>query len=116
MNINLDDMEAAAGDAAGLLRELANANRLMILCHLSERELSVSALGELVGLTQSALSQHLARMREQGLVQTRREGQTIYYSLSSDDVRRIIATLYELYCAPAGTEAAAEPATEGARR
>lgn len=111
MNIDLRDMEAAADDASRLLRELANPSRLMILCHLSQRELPVGAIRELVGLTQSALSQHLARMREQGLVRTRRDGQSIHYSLASDEVRRVIQTLYEIYCAPieARTHATATP-------
>jgi len=107
--MNIEDMEAAADEASRLLRALANPSRLMVLCHLSQGELSVSAMQELVGLGQSALSQHLARMREEGLVATRREGQTIYYSLASDEVRRLIATLYDIYCAPVDARADATP-------
>lgn len=103
--MNIEDMDAAADRASSLLRELANAKRLMILCHLSQAELSVGALQTRVGLSQSALSQHLARMREQGLVRTRRDGQTIHYALASPEVRRVIDTLYAIYCAPVEADA-----------
>jgi DNA-binding transcriptional ArsR family regulator len=72
----------------------------MILCELSHGERSVGALSEAVPLSQSALSQHLAVLREEGLVATRREAQAIFYSLASVPVRRIIGLLYELYCLP----------------
>lgn len=99
--MNMEDMERKADEAGRLLRELANAKRLMILCHLSQAELSVGALQERVGLSQSALSQHLARMRERSLVRTRRDGQTIHYALASPEVRHVIETLYAIYCVPA---------------
>jgi DNA-binding transcriptional ArsR family regulator len=73
---------------------------LLVLCNLANGEKSVGQLQSIIGLSQSALSQHLARLRQDGLVQTRRESQTIYYSLSSDEASRVIAVLYELYCSP----------------
>lgn len=89
-----------AGEAATLLRSLAHEARLMVLCQLVEGEHAAGALQALSGLSQSALSQHLARLREDGLVQTRRDGQTIYYSLAEPNVARILATLADIYCPP----------------
>ncbi len=91
-------MEQRAEEAARLLAALGQTKRLMALCRLMETEMSVGALAESVGLGQSALSQHLARLRDLGLVATRREGQTIYYRLASDNARRLIELLYEIYC------------------
>jgi DNA-binding transcriptional ArsR family regulator len=91
-------MERAAGRAATLLRTIGNEHRLRILCQLAEGERSVGDLVEAAGLSQSAVSQHLARLRADGVVATRRQAQTIFYSLASDEVRRVIATLYSLYC------------------
>lgn len=98
--MNVIEMERAAAAASRLLKALANERRLMILCHLTTSERSVGELERLVGLSQSALSQHLARLREDGLVKTRRAAQTIYYSLDGEAAPRVIAVLYELYCAP----------------
>jgi DNA-binding transcriptional ArsR family regulator len=82
-----------------LLKELANENRLMIMCALSEAEMSVSELNERIDLSQSALSQHLARLRTQGMVQTRRRGQTICYSLAEDtQALPIICLLHDMFC------------------
>ncbi|MGJ8679290.1 ArsR/SmtB family transcription factor [Paraglaciecola sp.] len=97
--MNLADMQANAAHAADLLKAMANKNRLLVLCVLNGRELSVSQLNEEISIPQSTLSQHLAVLRKDGLVQTRREAQTIYYSLSSEQVKTMIATLYQLYCA-----------------
>lgn len=91
---------AKAGEAAELLRLLGHEARLMVLCQLVEGEHAVSALQEGSGLSQSALSQHLARLREAGLVATRREAQTIYYSLADPKAARVIETLAEIYCPP----------------
>jgi DNA-binding transcriptional ArsR family regulator len=92
-------MERHAGDAAGLLRSLANPNRLMVLCTLaSSGELSVSALNECVPLSQSALSQHLAVLREDGLVATRREAQTVYYNVPDGPALQLLDVLYNIYC------------------
>jgi len=98
MSFDITDMEANADQAVALLKAMANTHRLMILCSLSEVELSVSALNDIVPVAQSALSQHLAWLRREGLVSTRRQSQTIYYSLASDEVRAVIATLHRLYC------------------
>jgi len=98
--MNLEELQSKAGAAEALLKAVANRNRLIILCELLKGERSVSALQNAIGLSQSALSQHLARLREDELVSTRRESQTIYYSLASDRVTKLIGLLYELYCAP----------------
>ncbi len=94
-------MHSKAGTAAGFLKQLANENRLVILCELVRGERSVGELEAVVGLSQSALSQHLAKLRAARLVDTRRESQTIYYSLADPGVTKIIGALYELYCRPA---------------
>jgi DNA-binding transcriptional ArsR family regulator len=90
----------AAGQAAGLLRALSNEKRLMVLCQLGDRELSVGQLLPVVGLSQSALSQHLARLREEGLVDTRRDGTTIFYRIADPSVLKVIAVLAEIFCPP----------------
>jgi ArsR family transcriptional regulator, virulence genes transcriptional regulator len=107
--MNLEELQSKAGAAEAMLKAVANRNRLVILCELLKGERSVSALQGAIGLSQSALSQHLARLRADELVATRRESQTIYYSLSSKRVARLIGLLYELYCAP-GCDAATAPA------
>jgi DNA-binding transcriptional ArsR family regulator len=101
--MNIQDLKASSAEAEDLLKALANSHRLMILCELKDGERSVSALERVVPLTQSALSQHLAKLREGGFVATRREAQTIYYSLSDSRVARLIDVLHEFFCAPAKT-------------
>lgn len=93
-------MTAHADTASRLLKSLANAQRLRILCLLVTGERSVGELNERLDLSQSALSQHLARLREDGLVTTRREAQTIHYRLASGPAQRLIKTLHGIYCAP----------------
>lgn len=93
------ELEDKAEQASRLLKSLANERRLLILCHLIQGEKSVGELERLVGLSQSALSQHLARLRKEALVTTRREAQSIFYSVASDEAKAVLATLYELYCA-----------------
>ena len=96
---SLAEFEARASEAVGLLKSLANEKRLMILCKLLEAgEMNVTALGEHVGLAQSALSQHLARMREEEIVDFRRDRQTIYYRVSNPAVGRVLKTLKSIYC------------------
>jgi len=102
--MNIQEMEANSEEAAELLKALANQHRLMILCELHNGERSVSALEAVVPLSQSALSQHLAKLREGGFVATRREAQTIYYSLADTRVVRLIGVLHELFCAPAASK------------
>jgi DNA-binding transcriptional ArsR family regulator len=96
--MNLSELQSKAGAAEAMLKAVANRNRLVILCELLKGERSVGALQTAIGLSQSALSQHLARLREDELVATRRESQTIYYSLSSKPITRLIGLLYDLYC------------------
>ena len=95
------DMELHAADAAGLMKALGNESRLMILCVLAEGERSVSDLNSIVPLSQSALSQQLARLRQSGLVTTRRESQTIFYSLAAGPADRVINLLHDIYCGSA---------------
>jgi DNA-binding transcriptional ArsR family regulator len=94
------DLEQNARKASALLKAMANERRLMILCHLASGEKSVGELEAIVGLSQSALSQHLARLRRDQLVTTRRSAQTIFYSLCGREAGAIMETLYNLYCEP----------------
>jgi len=87
--------------ASALLKSLANPSRLKVLCALVSREHTAGELEELTGLSQSAISQHLARLREEQVVATRREAQRIYYSLHSQEVAAVIATLHGIYCGDA---------------
>jgi ArsR family transcriptional regulator, virulence genes transcriptional regulator len=95
---SLNEMAQHAEEAAEFLKKLANPNRLMVLCALSDGEQSVGELNEKVALSQSALSQHLAALREANLVNTRREGQTIYYNLQGKQAVQVIKVLQSLYC------------------
>ena len=110
--MNFEDLAPKAAQAEAFLKALANANRLMILCELHKGERSVTTIQNAIGLSQSALSQHLARLREDNLVTTRRESQTIYYSLANQNVSRFIALLYEIYCAD---ECSALPSAKSAK-
>lgn len=92
--------EESAERAATLLRLLGNEKRLMLLCQLADGELSVRDIQSRVGLSQSALSQHLALLRAEGVVGTRRESQTIYYRIVDHAAMRVIETLAELFCPP----------------
>lgn len=91
-------LQARADHVADRLALLANAKRLMILCELAKGERSVGALQQAVGLGQSALSQHLARLRQAGMVDTRRESQTIHYRISDPDLAVLMAALYQAFC------------------
>ncbi|WP_051340467.1 ArsR/SmtB family transcription factor [Azospirillum halopraeferens] len=97
--MEIADLQANARKASTLLKAMSNERRLLILCHLSMGEKSVGELEDLVGLSQSALSQHLARLRRDKLVRTRRSAQNIYYSLSGGEAKAIMGTLHSLYCA-----------------
>jgi len=93
------ELERKAAEAAGLLKLLANENRLLILCRLAAAgEMSVGELADAVDLSQSALSQHLAKMREDGLVATRREAQTVFYRIDDPNAARLLALLKSIYC------------------
>ncbi len=107
MNAPLDNLHAeptemsrSAQAAAAYLKTLAHEGRLMILCHLGSGERSVGELEQLLDIRQAAVSQMLARLREEGLVSTRRDGKTIYYSLADDRTSQVINMLYTLFCAP----------------
>ncbi|NOX51242.1 MAG: winged helix-turn-helix transcriptional regulator [Gammaproteobacteria bacterium] len=91
-------MAEHAKEAANLLKKLGNEHRLLVMCTLMEGELSVGELNELTPLSQSSLSQHLASLREAGLVKTRRESQSIFYSLCGDEATKIIEVLHSIYC------------------
>lgn len=91
-------LQEKADHVAGRLALVANAKRLLILCELVQGERSVGALQAAVGLGQSALSQHLAKLREAGMVDTRREAQTIHYRISDPDVQVLMSALYEAFC------------------
>lgn len=93
-----EEMAAQAADAAAYLKTLAHEGRLMILCHLCTGEKSVGELEEMLNVRQAAVSQMLARLRDEGLVGTRRDGKTIYYSLSDDKTSQVIGLLYSLFC------------------
>lgn len=97
--MELNALQENADRAEALLKSLASRNRLMILCTLVEGERSVGVLAASLGVRESVVSQHLAILRREGLVANRREGQTIYYTLSNEDAKRLLATLYDIFCA-----------------
>lgn len=103
-DIPMDEMARNAEDAASYLKTLAHGGRLMILCHLSSGEKSVGELEGLLDLRQAAVSQMLARLRDEGLVATRRDGKAIYYSLKDARTSEVIGMMYRLFCAPQATE------------
>jgi len=97
----MDTMEVTkekAEEATAFLKALANENRLMVLCHLAQGEKSVTELESLLGIRQPNLSQQLARLRAEGLVRTRRDAKSIYYSLDNPDVMLMMQLLYQLFC------------------
>ena len=96
---DLDQMTEAADKACALMKTLGHKGRLMVLCQLASGEKSVGELSEALEIPQSPLSQHLSRMRKEKLVSTRRDAQTIYYSLAAEEAGKIIECLYDLYCA-----------------
>ncbi len=99
-NTTISALEGKADEVARRLALVANAKRLLILCELAKGERSVSAIQSAVGLGQSALSQHLARLRDAGIVATRREAQTIHYRLQDQQVAALMDALYESFCKP----------------
>lgn len=97
------DFSIEAARAAAVMRSLSNEARLLVLCHLGEAaELSVGELTRRIGISQSALSQHLAKLREEGLVATRKQAQTVFYRVADPNVHRLLALLHELYCPALG--------------
>lgn len=97
-------MYAAAAKAAGVLKSMANEDRLLLLCHLSQGEASVGEIEQALGIVQPTLSQQLGVLRRQQLVETRREGKQIFYRVAAADVLTLLNTLYALYCPAAETE------------
>jgi DNA-binding transcriptional ArsR family regulator len=98
MKIDIEAMLAAANEATGLLKSLANRHRLLIVCQLIGAERSVGELAGLLKLRSSTVSQHLALLRRDRVVAARRDGQTIWYSIGSREVRELVRTLYRVYC------------------
>lgn len=99
-NIDLETLLANARDASEFLKALSHEARLVILCMLTEGEKSVTEIEQILNLRQPAVSQQLARLRADGLVETRREGKNIYYSLARSDVREVIEALHNAFCKP----------------
>lgn len=93
-------LQAQARRASELMKALSHETRLLILCLLTEKEMSVSELEEIIGLSQAAVSQQLARLRLERLVSTRREGRQIYYQIVDKEVNTIVESLYDLFCKP----------------
>ncbi|MBI3042788.1 MAG: winged helix-turn-helix transcriptional regulator [Betaproteobacteria bacterium] len=102
--MDVAELKKSASRATSLLKALSNPSRLLILCQLAEGEKSVSELQQQVGVSQSGLSQHLAVLRRKGIVATRREAQSIYYSLASQEAAAVMTTLYVVFCAKASTK------------
>jgi DNA-binding transcriptional ArsR family regulator len=100
MKIHPDQMLSSAGEAEELLKAIANRHRLTILCQLIDGERSVGEMADFLSLRDSTVSQHLALLRKDGLVSTRRDGQTIWYAIASTPARKLLETLYQVYCAP----------------
>ena len=107
-------LQSNAEHACELLKAMANPARLMVLCQIADGEKSVGELEAAVGLSQSGLSQHLAVLRNKHLVTTRRDAQTIYYSLASAEASAVMHTLYEAYCGPAAKRSSARPRAKAA--
>jgi DNA-binding transcriptional ArsR family regulator len=112
MKIQPEAMEAAADQASELLKSLANRHRLLILCQLVDGERSVGELAAFLRARDSTVSQHLALLRKDGLVQARRDGQTIFYSIASRPAQRVLETLFTIYCAPVPVRADAGAVAE----
>ena len=98
------ELRAHAKDACALLKALANEDRLLLLCCLSAGRMNVSALEAMTGINQPTLSQQLAVLRQEGLVRTEKEGKFVYYCLDNPDAMRVMRVLWEIYCAPQGTQ------------
>ena len=115
MHVSL--MERTAGEVSSYMKLLSSPSRLMILCQLVEGERSVGELCALVGMKPPAVSQHLARLRQEGLLATRRDAQTIYYSIVDPNISSIMMFLYETFCSPGAAPAVTKkPATKRRKR
>lgn len=116
MTLRTDRMVAAADEAGALLKALSHPYRLIIVCQLIDKERSVGELAGLLDIRDSTVSQHLALLRKDGLVDARRDGQTVWYSIASKPARQIVETLYGSFCAPAQKCRPEKPAARGRRR
>lgn len=116
MALRTDKMVAAADEAGALLKSLSHPYRLIIVCQLIDKARSVGELAELLKIRDSTVSQHLALLRKDGLVDARRDGQTVWYSIGSQPARQIIETLYGIYCAPPTARRTKKPASGRAKR
>ncbi len=106
----MENFETQASEAVQLLKAMASVPRLLVLCHLAQDgEQSVGDLARKVGLSQSALSQHLARLRDMKLVATRKDAQTVFYRVSDDKAHKVLSLLHDLYCPELGRAGAIEP-------
>lgn len=106
--LEYDELEAMAEQISGFLKAVANDARLLLLCRLAQHgELAAGALSGTAGLSQSAVSQHLARMRDEGIVAFRRDGQTLWYRIADPRIEELIAALYRLYCRRGSARSAA---------
>ena len=107
--VQLGEFEVQARQAANLLKAMSNESRLLVLCHLAASgELSVGQIVDRLGLSQSALSQHLARLREEGLVATRKEAQTVFYRICDPKAGQMLALLHDLFCPELGRQPVAK--------
>lgn len=97
-NVEIEELQASSVEASKVLKSLANPHRLMILCLLSQGELSVGELAEHVALDQSPLSQHLARLRNEGIVESRKDSLVVYYKIVDPKIQEILELLHALYC------------------
>lgn len=108
MQTTIAEFASHAAQAVDLLKAMANESRLLVLCHLAESgELSVGQLQDRIGLSQSALSQHLAKLRDEGLVATRKEAQTVFYRVCDPRAGQLLALLHDLFCPELGRDTAA---------
>ena len=96
--MNIEDMKRSAARASNLMKALSSETRLLLLCRMSEGEASVNELAEMLAMRPSSVSQQLALLRKDGLAKTRRDGQTIFYSLDGGEAKQVISVLYDLYC------------------
>ena len=113
----IHELELVASEVAAMLRALGNERRLMIVCKLAEwGEANVTTLAEALGLSQSALSQHLTRLRERGIVTSRRDSQTIWYRIADPRIEELFATLHGLFCRPQGADSGSTASRTKARR
>jgi ArsR family transcriptional regulator, virulence genes transcriptional regulator len=119
MKLDIERIEGAADRACDLLKSMANRHRLLILCQLVDGERTVGELVEFLGIRDTAVSQHLTLLRKDGLVTARRDGQAIWYSISSTEARALLSALYGTFCTPRPVRGAKRPRTvtrRGGRR